>query len=1107
MASPLCKKSPHLIELQEVNSTGVEIGSGAYGRVIEVNVHSTLCAAKEIHSNLVNVSSTEFTATKQKFLDECHISSRIHHPNVVHVLGIYQPTPEAKLPWLVMEMMECSLTGFLEKYKKEKVPVHVKLSMLLDVSQGLEFLHGQDIVHRDLSSNNVLLTKYCVAKIADLGVAKIIKPSEMKLTQAPGTLHFMPPEALSVQPNYNKPVDVFSLGCVACHVMSHQWPVPKDRVIQTTQRVLTEIQRREDYLQSFPQSLLKGSQSSLKGLAELCLQVDPEERPKISTVCSRLKDSKGYFFRDKQIEPLNLTGVGSAGVVIGKGSYGQVIEVSLHGMVCAAREVLANLVEGDTLAETNLAKRFASACLVISRIHHPNVVQMLGIHYPTPEAKLPWLVMEMMEYSLTSFLSKHEKDKLSLSLKLSILVDVSQGLAFLHGQDFVHKNLSSNNVLLTKHYVAKISDVKMADVFDCRELKEQPQRVHFLPPEVLSENPHYDKPVDVFSLACVALHLMSHQWPEPKDYPQDHKNDQNVEVKRREKYLKSCTHPLVQEVVQSCLDDHFDQRPEIPEIHVRLYNIKTAVDKALPLTGANSTELLHASWQKKIHLPEIDTTSTEAVVGTGTFSEVFEVCIHGAQCAAKRIDPKLVESITFTEHEAAKTFFLNECVYASQIHHPNVVQLLGIHYPTSEAKLPWLVMEMMDTGLTGFLEKYKQHKIPHYFKLSILVDVSRGLEFLHSQDIIHGHLSSNEVLLTNHFVAKIADLGVAKFIRKYLGDMQPRFASFFMPPGSVTTPQYDKPVDVFSLGCVACHVMSHQWPEPKDVVSKDMSIIPTEIQKRMEYIQPYADSSLGRLMQSCLVDNPVERSNITVIRVGLEGVKNIYLQDTNQWLAAADRFQLIKVTEEEKARTGNLRANFEAAELKWSNMQKTLDDVNAKIQYIRGIDFFSDQQKNPVENSKHTRKAASEEDVVYYNNDQGITDPASSADLVPSENTTLSSSYEKVMTSSASYQHNRKSTDNSTMEGRQRSATTPSSSSSPSSKKLDQWQCTDCQHLNESNNSNFKGCKMHSELKAFGKATCKSCEFNIFFLSIDSLKNATCTKCHKTVFINTQYFK
>ena len=152
------------LQLSKITSTDEVIGRGAYGRVIKVYVHGTLCAAKEIHPLLVeNASAQEFETIRISFYEECIKASRIHHPNVVQMLGIYYPTPQAKLPWLVMEMMQTSLKGFLEK--QGKVPLHFKLSILIDVAQGLEFLHGQDIIHRDLSSNNVLLTKHLVAKI------------------------------------------------------------------------------------------------------------------------------------------------------------------------------------------------------------------------------------------------------------------------------------------------------------------------------------------------------------------------------------------------------------------------------------------------------------------------------------------------------------------------------------------------------------------------------------------------------------------------------------------------------------------------------------------------------------------------------------------------------------------------------------------------------------------------------------------------------------------------------------------------------------------------------------------------------------------------------
>ena len=93
--------------------------------------------------------------------------------------------------------------------------MYVKLSVLLDVSRGLWYLHGHHppIVHRELSPSNVyvLLTSQFVAKISDLGVAKVIQADSKKTkTRAPGTVNFMPPEALLETPEYGPSLDVSS---------------------------------------------------------------------------------------------------------------------------------------------------------------------------------------------------------------------------------------------------------------------------------------------------------------------------------------------------------------------------------------------------------------------------------------------------------------------------------------------------------------------------------------------------------------------------------------------------------------------------------------------------------------------------------------------------------------------------------------------------------------------------------------------------------------------------------------------------------------------------------------------------------------------------------
>ena len=278
-------------EIKEVVDLRKEIGTGAYGVVKKVSLHGTICAAKDIHTILINYASDkEFEHIKKSFLEECIKCSKLFHPNIVQFLGIHYSSKQAKLPWLVMELLDCSLTGFVEKYDKETVSLFVKTSIFCDISLGLQFLHSQNIIHRDLSSNNILLSKHLTAKIADLGVAKLVDPDGSKShTAAPGTQCFLPPDVFSVaaKSHYGKPIDVFSLGCIMIHVTTHEWPVPLPETYFSRKInkkvVLSEVERREAYINQ-----IQGLQD-LKILIENCLHDDSEIRPSINKMIDDLE--------------------------------------------------------------------------------------------------------------------------------------------------------------------------------------------------------------------------------------------------------------------------------------------------------------------------------------------------------------------------------------------------------------------------------------------------------------------------------------------------------------------------------------------------------------------------------------------------------------------------------------------------------------------------------------------------------------------------------------------------------------------------------------------------------------------------------------------------
>ena len=291
-------------KLAKIKFTDQVLGHGSYATVYEVKYKGKICAAKKIHKMLLMQGNNSYAV--RRFEEECSLLSQIDHPNIVKFIGLYFEK-NASVPILIMEFLPTNLSSFIDK--EGILPKEVSYSILHDIANGFHYLHTQTppIIHRDLSSNNVLLTSTMTAKISDLGVAKILDLSPLqvsRMTQTPGTPAYMPPEVMESKPKYDTSVDVFSYGILMIHVLSGQWPEPQVGQVRAVDDKLvpvSEAERRQVFLDRI------GDDHPLMDLIRSCISNIPRLRPRVGEITDQLSMLVLRFPRSENDKPTFLT--------------------------------------------------------------------------------------------------------------------------------------------------------------------------------------------------------------------------------------------------------------------------------------------------------------------------------------------------------------------------------------------------------------------------------------------------------------------------------------------------------------------------------------------------------------------------------------------------------------------------------------------------------------------------------------------------------------------------------------------------------------------------------------------------------------------------------
>ena len=244
-----------------------EKGHGSYGRVYMGKFAGNPVAVKAIYPILFSAPGNDNLLLS--FKEECDKLRSLKHDRIVKLLGTFWD--ESLGPLLVMEVLDQNLEEFLsDRSEQGRLPLIQQLEMVRELTEGLCYLHTHNIVHRDLKPANILIGKDGHLRICDLGQSKLLKhPSDIMKTRKPGTILYLPPEALRSDSVYTSKIDVFSLGVVSWCIATQSTPTEDISHIGSVPEV---IRRKKDL------DHLK-EEHPLKEVILACLQDDPNQRP------------------------------------------------------------------------------------------------------------------------------------------------------------------------------------------------------------------------------------------------------------------------------------------------------------------------------------------------------------------------------------------------------------------------------------------------------------------------------------------------------------------------------------------------------------------------------------------------------------------------------------------------------------------------------------------------------------------------------------------------------------------------------------------------------------------------------------------------------------
>jgi NIMA (never in mitosis gene a)-related kinase len=244
------------------------LGKGSFGTayLVERKTDNQKLVMKT--NQMLRISKEE----RQDIINEAKVMEHVQHPNLTQFVEFFEEKSTGKL-CIVMDFADDGDLHAKIKKKQGYFEERLILDWFVQICLGMKHLHDRKILHRDIKSQNVFLTRSGVIKIGDFGTSKVLSQTMQKARTQVGTPYYLSPEIIKEQP-YSFLTDVWSMGILLAELCIKKPPFDATSIMQLGRKICSGLYT----------PIPSHYSQDMRNLVKACLQVDVRKRPSVNQI-------------------------------------------------------------------------------------------------------------------------------------------------------------------------------------------------------------------------------------------------------------------------------------------------------------------------------------------------------------------------------------------------------------------------------------------------------------------------------------------------------------------------------------------------------------------------------------------------------------------------------------------------------------------------------------------------------------------------------------------------------------------------------------------------------------------------------------------------------